>query len=169
MNTSTSHTNALEAWNYLCTHGGLEVEGRDEGFAEKLHELINPSASSLEEAIKSASMEIFLSAFFRSVHPYLSMFEDILAFFKQASATKGQDQWTLHVGDIGIDLDHFREYTETWSSLGKSVVMFHGIDYESAWKIHRCFNWRNLVSDGITKESESAWAHPIGLPVKIDW
>lgn len=82
----TIHRDAISAWEYLRQHGGIELDGSDQGLDEEIRKRLNPFASTLDEALSQATLEQFAQAFFKSVHSFLTMFRDILAFFEQARA-----------------------------------------------------------------------------------
>ncbi|MBD2752501.1 hypothetical protein [Spirosoma validum] len=111
------HQNPLSAWKHLCSAGGIELDGRDEGLDKKIHLALNPSSRSLEDALSGATMNEFLSAFFAGIHPFILIFRDILDFFENADATKGQAQWMLQVDNVDVSLEHFRDWIETWSKI----------------------------------------------------
>lgn len=123
------------AWKFICDNGGLELDGRDDGLDEKVRQILNPLAHSLEEALESATMEAFLNAFFASLFPYIQMFQDILDFFEKGNATKGKEHWTLKVGELNLNLDHFREFLEGWGKSVRVIFEVPGIDVETGWKV----------------------------------
>lgn len=122
------HSDPLSAWNYLREHGGIELEGRDEGLDQRILERLDPVAPSLHEALAAATMEAFARAFFTAIAPFVAMFRDILDFFEHADATKGQDQWTLRLDEVDVDLEHFRKWLRTWIEIANVTLQIPAID-----------------------------------------
>lgn len=145
------HSDPLSAWRYLCSHGGIELEVRDAGLDEELRTLLDARQPSLELALTSVTMESFVSAFFRLIQPYVSIFQDILAFFKQAEATQGQGQWVIKVDEIDIDLDHFREWIEKLTPAGKTKLQVVAVDNEAVWDLCRALRDREVIGNEIEK------------------
>ena len=112
-----AHRSALSAWRELVETGGLEPDGRDLELANGLREAFDPHAESVEKALESVTMEVFVDALFRAVEPFPMMFGDILRFFEAAGAREGQRQWRLVIGDDLFGLDHFEEFEHRWRSL----------------------------------------------------
>ena len=83
------HRNPLSAWEYLCAHGGIELDGRDEGLDERLKQRLNPGAASLEEALDGVTMEAFANAFLETISPFVAIFRDILHFFRSRRCNHG--------------------------------------------------------------------------------
>lgn len=108
----------------------------------------------LEAALEKASMEAFLSAFFKASQPYVRMFKDILEFFTQAAATQGQHQWMLQVADIDMDLDHFRQNIETWTNLGHTTVMIPALTWNGVWSLFEHLRNYNLVAKQVSLAGE---------------
>lgn len=129
----------LAAWQHLIQHGGVEVEGRDEGLDQRILQRLNPSAPSLEHALAEASMAAFTRAFFEAIHPFLAMFHDILSFFEHADATKGPGQWNLQVDDIPLELSHFQEWLETWRDTGVAEMQIPALDWHGIWRLWGIF------------------------------
>lgn len=129
------HRDPLSAWMYLRDRGGIEIEGRDEELGQKLLRRLNPAASSLEDALAGVTMEAFARALFEAIHPFVAMFRDILDFFEHAGATRGQDQWTLQVDDIDLELEHFRKWLATWEETGRVRLEVPAIDFDGAWAL----------------------------------
>jgi hypothetical protein len=129
------HETPLSAWQHLCEFGGIELQGRDEGLDAQILSSIDPNAFSLDEALSNATMETFVRAFFRSLSPYIEMFRDILHFFEQADATQGKTQWTLRVGEIDLDLEHFRQWLDAWQQLVELEIEVPAIDFNAEWEI----------------------------------
>lgn len=127
------HQTPLAAWKHLCIAGGIELDGRDEGLDKKIHLTLNPSARTLEDALAGATMEDFLSAFFDGIHPYVMIFRDILDFFENADATKGQDQWVVKVDDVDVSLEHFREWIETWTRIENVKQEVSALAFRDTW------------------------------------
>jgi siderophore synthetase component len=89
------HKNSLTAWADLQKRGGLELKGRDEGFEEELKNRLGPAAASLEEALRSATTDDLVRAFFDVLQPFVAMFRGILEFFEKAGAAEGREQWNV--------------------------------------------------------------------------
>jgi hypothetical protein len=95
---SRIHRDSFATWADLQERGGLELDGRDEGFEEDLKNRLRPSARSLEEALRHASTEDLVCAFFDLLQPFVAMFRAILDFFGKAGATEGRQQWNIRGG-----------------------------------------------------------------------
>jgi hypothetical protein len=168
------HNTPIEAWNYLRAHAGIEVDRRDATLTEELRILIDANQETLEEALSMATMEAFLGAFFQLVQPFVAIFLDILAFFEQAGATDGQGQWVLKVGNLDLDLEHFRKSIETMTPAGKVTLQVPAADYDAAWKINEILRSKDVVQDQVSK-SFDRWgkdfdADVLNLPGDVhDW
>ena len=112
------YRDSLSAWKGLREIGGLEPDVRDEDLVDQLRVELDPEASSLEDALASATTDVFLQALFRVIQPFSMMFRDVLDFFKEAGAREGQSQWKLRVDNVSLDLQHFEDFLEHWSSIG---------------------------------------------------
>lgn len=126
------YRNSLSAWKGLSKIGGLEPDVRDENLVDQLRVELDPEALSLEEALASATTELFLQALFRVIQPFSMMFRDVLDFFKEAGAHKGQSQWKLRVDDVSLDLQHFEDFLEHWSSI-RCAFEVPAIDWTGAF------------------------------------
>jgi hypothetical protein len=107
---SSIHEDSLAAWADLQERGGLELRDRDEGLEEELMNRLSPSAGSLEDALRQATTDDLVRAFFDLIQPFVAMFSAILAFFERAGATEGREQWNITVGEIDLRLEHFRRF-----------------------------------------------------------
>ncbi|MBT2785700.1 MULTISPECIES: hypothetical protein [unclassified Halomonas] len=145
------HEDAISAWHYLCEKGGLELDGRDEGLEGRICDHLNPNAESLEEALSTASLEAFVEAFFHSLHPYIEMFRNILGFFEHGKATKGESQWILRVGDVDLDLEHFRKWLNNWDAIANSEINVPAIDKKAVWQLWERFRERQSIHNEIRK------------------
>jgi hypothetical protein len=144
------HETPLSAWKHLCEFGGLELQNRDEGLDTQILSSIDPNAVSLEEALTNATMESFVRAFFQSLSPYIGMFRDILHFFEQADATEGKTQWTLKVGEIDLDLEHFRQWLDAWQQLVELEIEVPSVNFEAEWEMNRIL-WDKFGDDADEK------------------
>jgi hypothetical protein len=161
------HKNPLTAWKHLCDHGGIELDGRDEGLDQRIQQRINPEAASFNEALVGTTMEMFARAFFEAIHPYVAMFKDILDFFRSAEATEGKDQWVLRVDEFDLDLEHFRKEIATWIEVAKTTEYYRAVDWHGAWDIIRLMRTRDLVESEVM---HSIRQRSSMLPVEIqDW
>jgi hypothetical protein len=115
--TNDIHRDSLSAWNALRHIGGLETDNRDEDLVGIIQRKLDATAPDLEAALISASIEQLLSALFFSIHPFVSMFRDILSFFESSNAVEGQSQLRLSVEEEFLELRHFEEFLESWSEL----------------------------------------------------
>ena len=111
------HRDSFSAWLALRDAGGLDVGDRDEDLVDKLRVQLDATAPDLESALAGATVDQFLSALFASIQPFVSMFRDILEFFQNAKACKGQSQWRVSVGDEFLDFRHFEEFLEHWNMI----------------------------------------------------
>ena len=141
------HQTPLSAWDYLCSAGGIELNGRDEGLDRKVHLALNPSTLSLEDALSGATMDEFLQAFFAGIHPYIMIFRDILDFFENADATKGQDQWTLKVDDVDVSLEHFRDWIATWTRIENVKLEVSTLFYRDTWALLNILSEYTVVEE----------------------
>ncbi|HMY54910.1 MAG TPA: hypothetical protein PK671_18250, partial [Candidatus Obscuribacter sp.] len=168
------HRDPLSAWRHLCTLGGLELEGRDEGLDQRILSRLAPQADSIQQALASADMGSFIRAFFEALHPYVAMFRDILDFFEHADATRGESQWTLQVDDIDLGLEHFRQWLAVWDGFAKTGIAVPAIDAKACWELWRVLQNRQTVQDEIQKSFQHnqlnishdvlqwVWAHKQG-------
>jgi len=115
---------AEDAWNYLVSHGGLEVNGRDALLVEQLTERLTVGTLSdppddapepeLGDVLKKASVEQLVNAMFGVVRPYIGMMRDLLNYFTKAGVTEGPGQWKLALtsktDSLEIDLDSFKKF-----------------------------------------------------------
>lgn len=145
------HEDAISAWHYLCEMGGLELDGRDEGLEGRIRDHLNPKAESLEEALSTTSLEAFIEAFFYSLHPYVEMFRNILDFFENGQATEGEIQWILRVGDVDLDLEHFRKWLNNWDAMANSEINVPAIDKKAVWQLWERFRERQSIYNEIRK------------------
>jgi hypothetical protein len=137
---SPVHRDPRSAWKHLVMQGGLELTGRDEDFEAELLTQLLPSALSLEDALRQVTIDRFLQAFFATARPYVRMFEEILKFFEAAGATRGQHHWRLALDlDTDLDLDHFREQLEQFSSI-RGRAELPAFDLNGAWQINQCLD-----------------------------
>ena len=58
------------AWQGLSKVGGLDPDDRDEDLVDQLRIELDPEASSLEDALASATTDMFLQAVFRVIQPF---------------------------------------------------------------------------------------------------
>lgn len=114
---NTIHRDSLAAWRALRDGGALDLDDRDEDLSGKLKERLDPTAPDLEHALADATTDQFLSALFVTIQPFVSMYRDILAFFKRAGARHGQSQWRIGVGEEFLELRHFEEFLQHWDSI----------------------------------------------------
>jgi hypothetical protein len=147
------HETPTAAWQHICEFGGIELQGRDEGLDKQILSGIDLTARSLNEALAAATMEVFVRAFFRSLSPYIEMFRDILHFFEQADATQGKTQWTLRVGEVDLDLDHFRQWLDALQQLVTHEIEVPATDFRAEWQIPEVF--RSKFSYDEAKEVKS--------------
>ena len=126
------HRNSLSAWRGLSEIGGLEPDGRDEDLATQLRDQIDPDASNLDDALKSANTDLFLEALFRVIQPFALMYRDVLDFFTRAGERVGQAQWKVSVGDVHLDLRHFEEFLARWDNI-ECELEVPAIDWRSAF------------------------------------
>jgi hypothetical protein len=146
---STIHKDSLAAWADLQKRGGLELRGRDEGFEEELKNRLSSSAESLQEALRSATTDDLVCAFFDVLQPFVAMFRAILEFFEKAGAAEGREQWNIMVDDVDVRLDHFRRFLKGWDAVPCEVEV-PGVDFRGAWVVN------NAVQD--MPEMKSVWA-----------
>ncbi len=145
--TAPIHRDPLSAWRHLCTYGGLELDGRDEGLEERILSRLAPQAQRTEQALAGPDMASFVRAFFEALHPYVAMFRDILDFFERADATHGESQWTLQVNDIDLNLEHFRQWLAAWDGIGMTGIAVPAIDAGASWQLLEVLRKRKVVED----------------------
>ena len=154
------HRTPTEAWDYLKEHGGIEIDGRDAGLDQRIHQRLDPAAPSLEAALAATTMEAFCRAFFDAVHPYVAMFTGILDFFKQAGATEGPAQWALRVDNVDLDLEHFRKWLNSWTALAKATLQIPAIDERGLWRLWEVFSGRSQIRDEVMRDNT---ANPLNV------
>lgn len=137
----------LSAWQSILKSGGIELQNRDKGLDNKILAYIDPTALSLEDALSNATMEAFVRAFFTSLSPYVDMFRDILSFFEHADATQGKTQWTLKVGEVNLDLEHFRQWLNAWQQLVKHEIEVSVVNTNTAGQIQEILRKRFSYSE----------------------
>lgn len=130
-----AHKTPTTAWKYIIENGGLELDGRDEGFDGRILQKLNPLAGSLDDALRDATMEEFVNAFFGEFFSYVHMFRDILEFFQKADAIEGKSNWILTVGDLDLDLEHFRKIVEHLEESIEVELEVPSIDESTEWRI----------------------------------
>jgi hypothetical protein len=160
------YRDSLSAWKGLREIGGLELDGRDEDLAVQLKEQLDPGALDLEAALAQTSTDQFVQALFQTVQPFVGMFRDVLAFFKQAGARYGQSQWKVSVDDEFIDLRHFEEFLEHWESINCEVEV-PALNRRNAFIFNEV---RRKEGDDYLTEG-NAWDKPIitGVPDADSW
>ncbi|NVO15011.1 MAG: hypothetical protein HXX10_13325 [Rhodoplanes sp.] len=134
MSKAVAH-DSLSAWERLREAGGLELDGRDMDFQERLKIALMPSALTLEEALRAKSTDDLVRAFFGLIQPFAEMFRAILDFFKVAGAREGRDQWEIHIEDEHLDLTHFQKFVEVWNSLEWDLDV-PDVDFRGAWAVN---------------------------------
>jgi hypothetical protein len=159
----TIHRDAISAWEYLRQHGGIELDGRDQGLDEEIRKRLNPFASTLDEALSQATLEQFAQAFFKSVHSFLTMFRDILAFFEQARAAEGKDNWTLRLDNFDLSLEHFRQSIETWGEAARIKMDVPALNDSALWQI-----WQVLSSNENIKKTMQGPGRELELDLPTD-
>lgn len=130
----TIHKDSLAAWADLQARGGLELRGRDEGFEEELKNRLAPSAPSLEDALRKATTDDLVRAFFDVLQPFVAMFRAILEFFEKAGADEGREQWNIMVDDVDFQLDHFCRFLKQWDSVRWEIEV-PAVDFSGAWAV----------------------------------
>lgn len=158
------HENAISAWHYLVENGGIELDERDEGLDKQIHQLLNPTVPSLEDALESATIDEFAKAFFEAVHPYIAMFRDILDFFVKAGASTGPDQWTLKLNEINLDLEHFRRLVSEWTEMADFEVEIPAVDWAGIWEICRVLKSKEDITNAV---QQSFKTEPAGLAIDV--
>src|SRR5262245_37579910 len=131
---SPIHKDSVAAWLDLQKRGGLELRGRDEGFEEALKNRLAPSAASLEDAVREATTDDLVRAFFDVLQPFVAMFSAILEFFEKAGAAEGREQWNIQVNDVDLRLDHFRRFLKAWNSVPYEIEV-PAVDFRGAWAV----------------------------------
>ena len=131
---SQIHKSSFAAWADLQKRGGLELNGRDEGFEQALKNRLAPSAASVEEALRSATTDDLVHAFFDVIQPFVAMFRAILDFFEKAGAAEGREQWNIEVDKVDVDLDHFRRFLKKWNSVPCQIEV-PAVDFSGAWSL----------------------------------
>jgi hypothetical protein len=125
---------SLAAWADLKERGGLELDGRDDGFEEELKNRLAPSARSLQEALRTTTTDDLARAFFDVLQPFVVMFRAILDFFEKSGAAEGRKQWNITVDDVEFDLQHFRRFLKKWNSVPCEIEV-PAVDFRGAWTL----------------------------------
>lgn len=140
---------AEEAWKYLVSHGGLEVNGRDADLVEAITKRLTSepvvhdyedihTRAGLADILKSVSIEQLVNAVFGVVWPYERMMRDLFDYFSKAGTTEGPGQWKLaltsETDSLEIDLEDFKKFTTTSNT---KTVSFEVPDLEpkQLWKV----------------------------------
>ena len=155
------HRTAIDAWQHLVQHGGLELDDRDRDFEESLKSALDPQASNLEEALTTASVDAFCRAFFQLTLPYLDMLREILALFRRAGAREGQQQWNLKVGELDVGLEDFEDWIATWENVDHTFL-YPAVDWRGAWDIVSVLA-RRPSADSDTRWSASVESAPASI------
>jgi hypothetical protein len=156
---------ADDAWNYLVSHGGLEVNGRDALLVEQLTERLTSGTLSdppddaprpeLGDVLKKASVEQLVNAMFGVVRPYIGMMRDLLDYFTKARVTEGPGQWKLALtsktDSIEIDLESFKKFIRVLETRHVPLEV-PVLNPDQLWSIS---------SDVFSDEME--FRHPIGM------
>jgi hypothetical protein len=121
-------TTAEEAWQYLVSHGGLEVDDRDADLVEEItkrlasepvvHDYeVTATRAGFADVLKSVSIEQLVNAMFGTVRPYAHMMRDLFDYFSKAGTAEGPGQWKLaltsETDQLEIDLEDFKKFTTT--------------------------------------------------------
>ena len=109
-------------------------------------------------------MEAFTTAFFEAIHPFVAMFRDILDFFESATITEGPEQWVLAVGDVDLDLEHFRKWIEAWQEAGKARKAIPAIDWRGGWALWEILEKNKQIRSELNKTFGSRGAASLSLP-----
>jgi hypothetical protein len=143
---SEIHKSSLAAWADLQKRAGLELNGRDDGFEQALKNRLAPSAASLEEALRSATTDDLVHAFFDVIQPFVAMFRAILDFFERAGAAEGREQWNIEVDKADVRLDHFRRFLKKWNSVPCQIEV-PAVDFRGAWSLFDATREMGEMSD----------------------
>lgn len=155
---------ATSAWAYLVECGGLDLKDRDDGFEERLLVCLQSDATSLKEALRHASLEVFLRAFFEAAGPYVRMFEAILRYFESAGATRGRQDWCLAFeGGAELGLDHFRTQLAQWHAI-KGTTEVPAFDVSGAGQIRQILFTKGTGSGG----DITIYSHKPDLPAWLE-
>lgn len=138
------HRDSTSAWRALCEAGGLEVDGRDEDLGAQLKIQLDPNAPDLDVAIAAATTDVFLQALFRTVQPFVTMFGEVLAFFKQAGARAGQSQLRISVADEHVDFQHFEDFLAHWNRI-RTEIEVPALDQKHAFILNTVRNELGLA------------------------
>ena len=161
------YRDALGAWQGLSKVGGLELDGRDEDLGMQLKNLLDPDAESLEAALAATSTAVFLQALFQVIQPFASMFQDVLGFFEKAGARQGQTQWKVSVGEEVVELRHFEEFLEHWTSI-ECEIEIPLIDIDSAF-LHNVVRLPSSSGDHLHRSQTSGGSTSTGIDDADDW
>lgn len=129
------HADSWSAWRAFQKVGGVELNGRDEGFEEELAGRLGIVGIPLETALRATPTDKFVRAFFDLLQPFVSMYRDILAFFESAGATEGRTQWKIQVDDTELGLEHFRQFLR-WDSV-ECELDLPAVSLGEAWSLLR--------------------------------
>jgi hypothetical protein len=138
-----------EAWKYLVSHGGLEVNGRDADLVEAITKRLTSepvvpdyedihTRAGLADILKRVSIEQLVNAVFGVVWPYERMMRDLFDYFSKAGTTEGPGQWKLaltsETDSLEIDLEDFKKSTTTGNT---KTVSFEVPDLEpkQLWRV----------------------------------
>lgn len=153
------HTSAVIAWNDLKARGGIEPGGRDEGIEEILRMRLNPASPSLVHALSTVGVGQLIRALFDSLHPYVEMCRDTLEFYRKAGAHEGRDHWQLVVDETPLELQHFRQFIESWST-SDSDIEAPEANIEAAEKVYRLWSTIPCLNVAALNSSrQGSWAN----------
>jgi hypothetical protein len=122
------------AWRRLLEAGGLEPDQRDSGFVDALRARLSPTAATIEDALRAATTDDLVRAFFDLVQPYVAMFRAIMDFFQAAGAREGREQWEIHIDEEHLDLRHFQRFLEHWNVLEYDLNV-PALDARGGWAV----------------------------------
>ena len=158
------HRDPRSAWEYLVQHGGIELEGRDEGLDQRIQQRLDPFAASLDAALSQATMAAFTRAFFEAIHPFLEMFRNILTFFEHADVTVGPAQWIIQVDDLDLNLSHFQQWIATWHGLGVAQMEVPAVDWRGVWRLWDALRGREQIDAEVQRSFSKEYLH---LPTDV--
>lgn len=171
--------NASDAWKFLVSHGGLEVDGRDQALVEQLiknltalhlgknfDDLEDVPVPDINEVLKLVSVEQLVNAMFVCMGlPFIRMMRDLLDHFIRAEVTEGPEQWKLlltsETDELEVDLDDFKKWISAATSQSNPLLVPVLKPEMKLWDIWRAFNdvWNNAAHNqyrDIANETDSA-------------
>ena len=170
---------AHDAWTFLVSHGGLEVDGRDESFVQQLvrnltaverNQYLDDDGEApipkIDDVLKRVSVEQLVNAMFVSMGlPFIRMMRDLLDHFARTQITEGPAQWKLlltsETDKLEVDLEDFKKWIQTSQSKIAPLMVPVLKPEMGVWNLMSSFEdeWQNQTHIGfreVIEDTDSA-------------